>query len=284
LPFNPAYIPTTTSIETNGIGFRELSKFYAQTLNKTGETFELDFSKMNHIDANLASVLASIKYRLDQRRCKLIVRLAGATFYTFKRNGFISYSNGKPNDPSVVDERESTIPLRVFRLDEDEAFTQYLKKDFFGNRGVTSLTKTEVDRLINHFSEIYQNVFMHANTTDPIFACGQFFPSKRELKFTLVDLGDGFLKKVREKTGGQISSEASAVQWALLGNTTRDVEKFGPGGGVLKSIREYCKQHNGSILIVSGADYCIAGAGPVESGKLACAFSGSMVSLVLRNL
>jgi hypothetical protein len=284
LPYNPPYIPVSKSIETSGIGLRELSKFYAQTIGAANQTFVLDLSTMNHVDANLASVLAAMHYSLAKNKNKLILRFAGATFYVFKRNGFISYCEGKPNDPSVSDERQSTIPLRSFLPEDGEAFTSYLKKDFFGHRGATDLTYTEVNNLTGHFTEVFENVFMHAETTEPVFTCGQYYPQAKELKFTLVDMGSGFLKKIHEKTGGSVKSEALAIQWALLGKSTRDIEKFGPGGGILKAIQTYCKQHNGSLLIVSGAEYCNAGAGPVESGKLACRFNGSIVSLILRNL
>ena len=282
--YNRPYRPTAKSIETNPHGFRELLNFCATTISKPNESFELDLSLLNNIDANLASFLAAIKYKLDKRNNKLFVRFAGATFGVFKRNGLISFNSGIVNDTTIQDDRESTIPLRLFMPTDDSKFTSYLKNDFFGHRGATEHTKTIKDQLTGHFTEVYQNVFMHANTTEPIFTCGQFYPKQKELKFTLVDLGDGFLRKIKEKTEGKITSEASAIQWALLGNSTRNIEKFGPGGGVLKAIHEYCRKHNGSLLIISGSEYCNAGSGPVESGKLPCPFKGSIVNLILRNL
>ena len=80
MAFNKPYRPDVKSIETNAHGFRELLKFCVTTLGKTNESFELDLSLLNNVDANLASILAAIKHKLNKGNNKLFVRFAGATF------------------------------------------------------------------------------------------------------------------------------------------------------------------------------------------------------------
>jgi tetratricopeptide (TPR) repeat protein len=55
----------------------------------------------------------------------------------------------------------------------------------------------------NSYFEIFDNVGVHANTIEPVITCGQLYPAARTLKFTLVDLGDGFLKKIARFTRGR---------------------------------------------------------------------------------
>ncbi len=69
---------------------------------------------------------------------------------------------------------------------------------------------------MNHFLEVFSNIHLHAHTKDPVFACGQYYPSKNLLKFTLVDLGVGFLEPISNFTKNQINEAEKAILWAPL--------------------------------------------------------------------
>lgn len=175
--------------------------------------------------------------------------------------------------------------LRTFLTSEEEVFCQYLRKDFFGHRGLENLTTTTKTSLSTHFEEIFVNVAQHANTAYPIFTCGQYFPEKNVLKFTLVDLGDGFLKKIFEKTNGEISTDNAAIFWATYNlNTTKDVKTFGPGGTGLKELKKYCEENNGSFHICSGNGYVNFLKNKTLEYCLPVPLQGSLVNLIFRNI
>ena len=106
-----------------------------------------------------------------------------------------------------------------------------IEKDFLHQRGLKKMKFAEREQIISSYLEIFDNVGLHANTREPVFVCGQYFPYQGELKFSLVDLGEGFLKKIAEYTKDtkKISNAADAVSWAINGNSTKKDAKGGTG-------------------------------------------------------
>ncbi len=41
--------------------------------------------------------------------------------------------------------------------------------------------------------EVLLNIKLHAQTTDPFFVCGQYYPMRKDLILTMIDLGIGFI-------------------------------------------------------------------------------------------
>jgi hypothetical protein len=79
-------------------------------------------------------------------------------------------------------------------------------------------------KLKDCYFEIFDNVGIHANTSYPVMVCGQFFPFLKELKFTLVDLGEGFLKRIKAHTAATalpITMAPQAIAWAVRGGSTK---------------------------------------------------------------
>jgi hypothetical protein len=63
------------------------------------------------------------------------------------------------------------------------------------------------------------------------------------LKFSLVDLGCGFLQPIQKFTEGQINDDKSALVWATSDiNTTKDISVFGPG--YVNFIRDRTLEHD----------------------------------------
>ena len=95
---------------------------------------------------------------------------------------------------------------------------------------------------------------IHAETEWPIITCGQYFPYQKILKFTLVDFGVGFLKKIFNHTNGTVNKPHEAIKWAIDGNSTK---KNAKGGNGLKKIFFYCYKNNGSIHIITDGCYWV---------------------------
>lgn len=111
------------------------------------------------------------------------------------------------------------------------------------------------------------------------------FPKKRILKFTLVDLGEGFLKKIFEKTNQEIKTDNSAIIWSTYDlNTTKDTAKFGPGGTGLKELKKYCEDNNGSLHICSNSGYVNFMKNHTMEHTLQHPMYGSFINLIFRNI
>lgn len=272
------------SLETNHSGVEELMRFYKFASNLYNTSVILDVSQTKHIDANLSAVILSISHKLlIDRRVKLFVEL-GDGKDVFFRNGLISHLTGRGNLNEYFDNRQSTIALKTFHSTEDENFCTYLRKDFLGHRSMESMDPQLKNYLRNCYLEVFTNVYIHAETDYPIFTCGQYFPDKGLLKFTLVDLGVGFLKKIKNKTDGLVDDDKSAIVWATKGvNSTKDIS-FGPGGTGLKQIKKFCSSNNGSLHICSGNGYINLLQDKTLEHSLSTAFPGSLINIIIRDV
>lgn len=101
----------------------------------------------------------------------------------------------------------------------------------------------------------------------------------------MVDLGEGFYKKIALKTEGAVKSDKDAILWATYNlNTTKDVVTFGPGGTGLKEIKKYCANNNGSLHICSGSGFVNFICDKTVENNLKTPLNGSLVNLIFRKL
>lgn len=281
----PTFTISLSELETNNIGVSELLKFYSFAKQYSYCKVQLNLSPCNSVDANLAALILAIVHKLKEENKIFIFVILADHMGIFFRNGLMSHLQNKGNENPYGDDRHSSIPLMTFSIDDDEKFCKYLRSDFFGHRGLDDLSHTVKTNLSSHYEEIFTNVGLHANTTAPIYSCGQYFPEKKVLKFTLVDIGDGFLKKIADKTKGQINNDKDAIVWALRDlNTTKNIAAFGPGGTGLKELKKYCAENNGSLHICSGNGYVNFFKERNMEHTLPIVFKGSLINLIFRNI
>ena len=282
---NNIFTVSKPSLETNPIGVDELMRFYQYASSLSYTSVTLNISRTNHVDANLSALIIALSHKLQlERKVRVFVEL-GDGKGVFLRNGLISHLQGKGNNNKYSDDRQSTIPLTSFSPDEDENYCEYLHTQFFSHRGLDNVPNKVKEALRTHYIEVFTNVSLHANTKLPVFTCGQYFPEKNQLKFTLIDLGEGFLPKIKNSTNSQVSDDRTAIIWATEGvNSTKDKNRFGPGGTGLKEIKNYCNNNNGSLHICSGSGYVNMLKNKTIEHTLPMRFPGSIINIIMRNI
>ena len=118
---------------------------------------------------------------------------------------------------------------------------------------------------------------LHSQTRLGIFCCGQFFPKRNQLNFSIADLGIGIRRNVVEHTGLALDA-AKAIVWATTGrNTTR--RGAIPGGLGLKLLMQFVTLNGGNIQIVSDAGYWRWHGGQSSAIVLDQPFPGTAVSI-----
>jgi hypothetical protein len=163
-------------------------------------------------------------------------------FDILTRNGFLQ------TDYVVGKDDRSCVKLQAFDCKEDLDFVSYVMGDLFSHDGLNFMDEETKNRMIHNLLEVYANV-EHARTDRPIFACGQYFPKGKRLKFTLVDLGVGFLQPINEFTNGKVSKPEDAINWALREGAT--IRTDAPGGNGLSDLRNYCDQTKSHLSIMT---------------------------------
>jgi len=273
-------------IYTDFSGHLSLLGFYNFANTQRNCSITLNFDGINFMDANLCSLLyAMIHHLKTNRNVRTFIDFKSlrTDFNVFSRNGFFSHVAGKQFTFIPFDNRDSTIPLSFFSQDDVDGFCNYIERDFLHQRGLDSLSLQDKEKVKTSYFEIYDNVGLHANTHEPIFICGQYFPTQCEVKFTLVDLGDGFLKKIAEftKNNGSIVKGSAAIDWAVKGNST----KVGAlGGNGLSRIFRFCYKSGGSMHIISDDCYYNITSKNVTTHLIPYPFIGTTIHLIFRFL
>jgi len=125
--------------------------------------------------------------------------------------------------------------------------------------------------------EIFSNAVIHSETKLGIFSCGQFFPKKHRLDFSIADLGIGIQRNVQKKGRLNLSVE-QAIIWAISEKNTTKTGPI-PGGIGLKLLREFILKNEGRLQIVSDAGYWELSEGKEGTRSFLEPFPGTVVNI-----
>ncbi len=262
------------SINSDWDGYSFLSKLQKNlTECKDLKTLRVIFPRSCFIEANLCAVLGSIfpasKVNFSFHSSILPYR---EVKNVLKRNGFLAYYGGD----SCHSCTDTTVQYRIFRKHEVEALAIYISKDIFKVGAFPKMSAEARKNMIKYILEIFDNSISHGQT-DKVFICGQYYPKKALLKFTLVDLGISIKKNIYNCKGLDLSG-TEAIQWAISDNNTTRSGKT-PGGLGLKLLREFLKMNGGYMQIVSNDGFWEGTKDKDNFCNIPNAFSGTIVTV-----
>jgi hypothetical protein len=273
-------------VTTGKQGHEFLGSFYQQSCAHRETTVLLDFSKLTFFEGNLSALLLALAHKLKLENNLRFNCFAGPKHNGMEllmRNGLYGLLSDQP-DVLPPDHQQSTVQARLFQSDEDEAFFNHIEKDLFGHRSLQDLPQDLREWLLNDFFvETFTNIKVHSNSTLPFATCGQFFPVKRKMHFSICDLGDGFFKKIREYTSEQdqpITSPEKAIEWALNGGSTQR----GRGGSALKNIHHRCLESGHGLSVVTDGMIWELKNGRAQCRPLYTPILGASIHMVFTNL
>jgi len=235
--------------QTNFEGIKRLHQFFVEASQYRDTELYIDFTRLIFLDGNLCALLHSMLYRLSNNNNLIFAtdfEYVNSKFDVLVRNGFI------PMTGPGGDMKNSTIGLKQFDVKDVDGFVNYIQNDLLAHRGM-KLSQEEYEKIFDCIIEIFTNVDLHSKTIHPFFACGQYFPEKNVLKFTMVDIGNGFLPAIQAKTMGNISNSYDAIRWALEERNTTKIDS--PGGLGLPTLLDYFKTSTGNMQIITGNTY-----------------------------
>ncbi len=211
---------------------------------------ELDFTECVFFEANMVAPLYVVIAKLrDELNDVTIHNVPAAIERILKRNEFLTVFNMEV----LRDINQTTLPFKIFKPHAGEQFNDYLDT-YMRGRGIPSMSVALTKRFRQSLFELFLNAAIHSESTSGIFVCGQFFPHKHRLDFTIADAGLGIRENVRRYTGQEKMSSCAAIEWALSeGNTTKTGNQ--PGGLGLKLIKDFIRMNQGKLQIVSRFGY-----------------------------
>jgi hypothetical protein len=254
-------------------GFSSLALFAHKLDTLFFEDIEINMSKVSWFDANMCAPLGAILYKAGRNANTVsIANVQSQVESILSKNGFLS-NYGHPNK---MDIHGTTIPYERFNLDDDRYFGSYINK-YLQGKGIPTMSLGLRKKFLESIFEIYSNAVIHSQTQLGIYSCGQFFPTKRRLDFSIADLGMGIGKNLRENASIDLQDD-KAIEWAMTGRNTTKKGPI-PGGLGLKLLKEFILVNSGAIQIVSGKGYWELRNGQTQLRLLPYSFSGTVVNI-----
>ena len=239
-------------VRSDYMGFKRLIELAHATNDLSFDELVLDMSRVKWFDANMSAPLGALLYHIGRQVNSVqVINICPSVKRILQKNGFLSnYGQEK-----VQDTHETTIDYQRFEAKDDRFFGSYIEKHFVG-KGLPCMSTGLHKKFRESIFEIFSNAVIHSRTHLGIFACGQFFPTKNLLNFSIVDLGIGIRQNIKDKLDLDLSAE-QAIKWATEDDNTTKTGSV-PGGLGLKLLREFIIQNKGCIQIVS--DHILAAA------------------------
>lgn len=259
-------------VENNYEGFMFFSEVCSLVSEVVKKRVLFDFSDTIWFEANLVAIFSSIIENLSKKKESIVLvqGVNNSIEQIFKKNGFYKHYNlGEQEDTY-----DSTIPFKIFQVNDGEGFTNYLNTEVIPKIKLP-LSLKEIKIFKKCLQEVFENASTHAGS-DCVFTCGQYYHKNKRVAFTIVDTGMYSIgENVRKKI--PFVNDYDAINWATdFGNTTK---KDKDGGIGLFFLKDYLKQ-SGFLQIVSGKGYWEQNLGQTFSRNARFNFNGTIVNLV----
>ncbi len=233
-----------SNIQNDKASYQRLIDFYLEC--QKIEHFELSFYYW--FAANMSAAVGGILDLLQKKGVGYSLgNISGGIEAILKKNGFLKHHF---NYLKTTDNHHTTIPYQKLSPHSGKVFNDYVSNQLFERHEMPLMSKGVKDKMTELIYELFVNAQLHSGT-EHIYTCGQFFPYKNKIEFTIVDTGVGFKEKVNHKFNSNLSAE-QAIKWAVQDrNTTKDIT----GGIGLAMLKEFTEYNKGKIQIVSSDGY-----------------------------
>ena len=223
-------------------GYNKLVNFYSEYKDEFLEDIKLNINIW--FDANLCSVLGSIVDKFSESLNSVNFMPSDNIQIILQKNSFLSQFGYS----SLSDTYHTTIKYLKLKTTDGRFFSDYVENQLLIREEFPTMSDAVQEKISQSIYEMFVNAQIHSETSH-IYTCGQYFPARNTLDFTIVDTGIGFAGRIKKNFDLEISSK-EAIIWSLKdGNTTK---KDVSGGIGLALLKEFISQNNGKIQIITG--------------------------------
>lgn len=273
MPLSKIEIPLP-EIRSSFLGFAALVNLANRLEVVNYSAVTLNMTNAHWVSANMCAPLGAILYRAG-RQINLVDfnHIQPSVQRILQKNGFLSnYGHDRE-----VDDYGTTIQYQRFEPKDDRYFGSYVEQHF-KNKALPDMSPALKKKFWESIFELFSNAVIHSETRLGIFTCGQYFPTKSLIDFSIADLGIGIPQTLIKKKGLNLAPE-EAISWAMEGRNTTKTGSI-PGGLGLKLLREFIRLNRGRIQVVSYSGYWEQCAdGSVVKKTLPNPFPGTVVNI-----
>lgn len=166
-------------------GFQALVRLEAEVKDCFFDDVDIDMSTTHWFDADMCAAFGAILYRLsDNLNTIRLTNICPSVETILSKNGFLSHYGRK----KIPDRWGTTIPYRRFDVKDDRYFADYIENELIHRTEMPTMSQGLLKKFRESIFEIFSNAVLHSNSKLGIFSCGQFFPKKQRLDFSVADL------------------------------------------------------------------------------------------------
>lgn len=255
-------------------GFEALVQLNKDTEKLQFDNLDIDMSITSWFDADMCAVFGAILYQISHELNTITLsNIQPNVEKILSKNSFLSHYRHE----KYIDRWGTTIPYQRFDAKDDRYFADYIENELIHRTEIPTMSPGLLKKFRESIFEIFSNAVIHSQTELGIFSCGQFFPKRHRINFSVVDLGIGMRQNIKDHVGLDLLPE-EAIRWATdKQNTTKRGQI--PGGLGLKLLREFIDLNGGSIQIVSDAGYWRRINRNTTTSPLCQCFPGTVVNI-----
>lgn len=256
-----------------------LSEFSHFLENTDCNRLILDMSDVSFIASNQFAVLGCLLKRFMDTHPNSFIsinNLQNPIIEMIRKNGFYSHFVGIEPLP---DTHNTVVPYKVFNVTEIREYEAYLTLKIFSRDDLPVMSGLYKNMIQDYLLEVFKNVVDHTSSTK-VFTCGQFFPKKKLLYFTIVDSGETIPYNVSNYFNKiNCPQPSNVLSWVLQEGTTTLADKA-PRGVGLFLIKDFIQINRGKLYIISGNESYTLSFSSENFSRLQHSFPGTIVTLV----
>lgn len=261
------------SINNDYESYDKIIRFYHKHKNDFFTNIHL--SIYGWFGANMASPLGAIlELFSDNINTIIFDGLSNSIETILKKNRFLSYYGRE----QIADVNHTTISFQKLSPKDGKYFKKYVYEELLNREELPIMSDHVRDKIAEGIYEIFVNAQIHSETEN-IFTCGQFFPNKNKIEFTITDIGIGFRERIKRRFGTEISS-GKAIQWAVRDRNTTKLDKSGGIG--LDYLKTFIDNNNGKLQIISYDGFYQFSGGEEIIENFELPFPGTVVNVEFR--
>ena len=256
-------------------GFERLGQLASSTRDLEFDELILDMSEVKVFDAHMAAPLGAILARVaDAFNAVDIVDVPDRVEKKLRKNRFLTRYRYEPLRAA----RRTAMPFRRLHLLSGQgAFENYVEQ-WLGRKGMPEMSRRARRAFKRKVFEIYQNAVIHSESDIGVFVCGQSFPRKKRLDFTIADAGIGIRETVRRYFENDRIGSVGSMRWALAPHNTTKRDRL-PGGLGLQLLKDFTRMNGGKIQIASRFGFYEYSDGDDNFRKMSADFPGTAVTI-----
>ncbi|GEM_PF-278907 len=255
-------------IAADAAGFSQLALIHHELMKFTRTDIDLDFSRLDWIDAHLGAALELV-VRHAELRGNVIKHIAN------DRTARVLCRNDLPHR-GAVGGQDIFLPMTEFRLDRAVEFSRYAE-ECLSQSHLPSISEEIQRKIIEGADELFSNAALHSASELGVIASSHSRPADDKFRLIIVDGGRTIPGSVRDARI-RYASDDEAINWAMIADNTTKRGSI-PGGLGLKVLRRFVESNRGTLAIVSRRGYWCQTGDLVYSEVLAREYPGTAVIL-----